>query len=135
MVHMSNANVYQLNHHDGQGWRVINEANLRERLGSSWEYAEWCFDQGKSASVRSVEYRRVAARPPQIRIEVERRVHVYFFSRHRGETLDVAAQPISRDRAMQLVENNPGGEGEAVFDVASCNWTYTAVFRLEEMES
>jgi len=132
---MSNANVYQLNHHDGQGWRVINEANLRERLGSSWEYAEWCFDQGKSASVRSVEYRRVAARPPQIRIEVERRVHVYFFSRHRGETLDVAAQPISRDRAMQLVENNPGGEGEAVFDVASCNWTYTAVFRLEEMES
>ncbi len=131
---MSNANVYQLNHHDGQGWKVIDEPHLRERLGSSWEYAEWCFDQGKSASVRSVEYRRVAARPPQICIEVERRGHIYFFSRRRGETLDVAAQPITRDRAMQLVENNPGGEGEAVFDAAPGNWTYTAVFRLEEVE-
>lgn len=54
----ANANVYQLNYHDGHGWHVINEATLRQRLGPSWEYAEWCFDQGKSASVRSVEYRR-----------------------------------------------------------------------------
>ncbi len=129
----ANANVYQLNYHDGHGWHVINEATLRQRLGPSWEYAEWCFDQGKSVSVRSVEYRRVAARPPQIRIEVERRGHTYFFSRHRGETLDVAAQPVSRERALQLVENNPDGEGEAVFDAAPCIWTYTAVVRPEEV--
>lgn len=131
---MSNTNVYQLNYHDGHGWQVLDEENLRKRLGSSWDYAEWCFNRGKPVSVRNVEYRRVAARSSRICIEVERRGHLYLFSRFRGDTPDVAAQPVTRERAMQLVEYNPGGEGKAVFDPTPCDWVYTAVFRLEEVD-
>ena len=125
-------NVYQVNFHEGDGWQIIDEAAIKARVGTSWDYMVWRFDQGETASVRHVEYRRVAARPTQLTVKVNRKGHLYFYSRFRGEVPDVAGQPITRDRAMMLVENNPGGEGVADFSSDPREWEYTAVIRLEE---
>lgn len=130
---MSNANVYQVNFHEGDGWQIIDESVIQQRVGSSWDYMVWQFDQGQTASVRGVEYRRVASRPAQVRVEVERRGYSYYYSRYRDGSPDVAGQPISISRARQLIENNPGGNGRPDFGSEVCAWVYTAVVRLEEV--
>lgn len=135
---MSNSKIYQVNYHDGDGWQAIDEAAIKQRVGQSWDYLCWCFERGETAAVRHVEYRLVSGE--QICIKVTRKGGLFYYARYQGEISDVLDLPITRDRAIQLVELNPGGEmkmdeakggNQPPFSDTYLEWVYTAVMQPE----
>lgn len=127
--------LYQVNYHDGGGWKVIPRQKLVERMGAAFTYAEWLFDQGQTMAQSHVGYRRVRVAPPMAEIIVSRDGHFYRYTRILNGRPDVVDRPIGKELAQDIAGNNPGGDGRPDFGPEPCSWEYTAVIALEEIEA
>lgn len=65
------------------------------------------------------------------KITIVRNQHHYLMSLERGQETAAKNRPITRNRAIEIVDENPDGKGNASFTTQPCNWTWQAEIETE----
>lgn len=67
------------------------------------------------------------------KITITRNQHHYIMSLERGQETVAKNRPITRNRAIEIVEENPDGRGNTCFSTQPCNWVWWAELEGEAM--
>lgn len=65
------------------------------------------------------------------KITITRNQHHYIMSLERGQVEAAKNRPITRNRAIEIVDENPEGKGNACFSTQPCNWTWQVEIEAE----